>query len=58
MSGHELLRSVFVWLPAMFALDLVLFHLAADHPLATRWWWGRQRTSGAVAELVRERARG
>jgi len=53
MTGLELLRTVYQWLPALFALDLLLFHLVADHPLAARWWWwGRphaQRASTAPA---------
>lgn len=42
MSALELMRAVYEWLPIVFALDLVLFHFVADHPLALRWWWGRQ----------------
>jgi hypothetical protein len=34
----ELLRAVYEWLPLLFALDLVGFHLTGDHPLAARWW--------------------
>jgi hypothetical protein len=52
MTSLELLRTVYLWLPALFALDLLLFHLVADHPLAARWWWGRphvQRASTAPA---------
>ena len=52
MSGPELLRTVYLWLPAMFALDLVLFHIVADHRLATHWWWRRPRTSNTRSELV------
>jgi hypothetical protein len=39
MASVELLRMVQQWLPVLFALDLLLFHLVADHPLATNWWW-------------------
>ena len=42
MSTLELLRSVYHWLPIVFAADLVLFHVVADHPLALRRWWGRE----------------
>jgi hypothetical protein len=38
---------VYQWLPAVFAVDLLLFHLVADHPLAARWWWGRPYVQGA-----------
>ena len=41
MSGLDALWAVAEWLPAVFALDLLLFHLVGDHPLAARWWWGR-----------------
>jgi hypothetical protein len=30
----ELLRAVYEWLPIVFAVDLLVFHLTADHPLA------------------------
>jgi hypothetical protein len=46
MSGLELLNEIYVWLPLMFACDLLLFQLVADDPLAARWWWRRRR--GAV----------
>jgi hypothetical protein len=39
----ELLEMVYAWLPALFALDVLVFHLTGDHPLAARWWWGRER---------------
>jgi hypothetical protein len=42
VSALELLRAVYHWLPIVFALDLVLFHVVADHPLALRWWWRRE----------------
>jgi hypothetical protein len=38
MANIELLRMVYQWLPVLFALDLLLFHLTADHPLALHWW--------------------
>jgi hypothetical protein len=41
MTSAELLHEAYEWLPVLFALDLVLFHLVADHPLAVRWWWRR-----------------
>jgi len=44
----ELLEMVYAWLPVLFALDLVAFHLTGDHPLAVRWWWGRERRSSAL----------
>ena len=43
MSGIDLLRDVYEWLPLLFALDLLLCQLVADDPLAARWWWGRTR---------------
>jgi hypothetical protein len=48
MSGLELLNEIYVWLPMLFAVDLALFQLVADDPLAARWWWRRRRetTSG------------
>jgi hypothetical protein len=49
MTSVELLHAAYEWLPAMFALDLLLFHLVADHPLALRWWWRRsERTKTEV----------
>ena len=42
MSGIQLLRDVYEWLPVLFAIDLLLFQLADDDPLAARWWWGRK----------------
>jgi hypothetical protein len=51
VNDLELLRFVFELLPVLFALDLVLFHLIADHPLALRWWWGRQ-SRGLLASAV------
>ena len=45
MNALELLRTVYTWLPVLFAVDLAVFHLVGDHPLALRWWWGRHRTS-------------
>lgn len=48
MTSVELLGAAFEWLPVLFALDLVLFHLVADHPLALRWWWGRPEQAQTV----------
>jgi hypothetical protein len=31
--------AIFEWLPVLFAVDLVAFHLTGDHPLALRWWY-------------------
>jgi len=45
MMSRELLWPVYEWLPIAFAVDLVVFHLTADHPLALRSWW---RRSGSV----------
>jgi hypothetical protein len=53
MANIELLRMVYQWLPVLFALDLLLFHLIADHPLATQWWWKRPgRTRDRSLEFV------
>jgi hypothetical protein len=52
VSGVELLRDVYVWLPLLFALDLALFQLAADDPLALRWWWRRPRQVERSLELA------
>ena len=41
--GIELLNAVYQWLPMFCAVDLVLFHLIGDHPLAAHWWWRRTR---------------
>jgi hypothetical protein len=41
VTSIDLLRAAFEWLPVLFAVDLVLFHLVADHPLALRSWWRR-----------------
>lgn len=52
MTSVELLHEAYEWLPVLFALDLLLFHLVADHPLAVRWWWGRSegvRTTHGLA---------
>jgi hypothetical protein len=52
VNSLELLRAVYEWLPVLFAVDLVVFHLVADHPLALRWWWGRServRTTPGLA---------
>ncbi|HEX4746341.1 MAG TPA: hypothetical protein VFU99_05600 [Gaiellaceae bacterium] len=43
MQGTELLWEVYAWLPLVFALDLAVFHLTGDHPLALRWWVRRPR---------------
>jgi len=51
MTGNELVLFAFEWLPRLFLLDLLLFHLLADHPLAIRCWIGRER-SATPAELV------
>jgi hypothetical protein len=40
MSALETLWLIFDWLPRVFALDLLAFHLLADHPLAVRQWIG------------------
>ena len=54
MNGLELLKLVFAWLPVLFALDLALFHVVGDQPLALRWWFGRDRAAnGARAGLRR-----
>jgi hypothetical protein len=50
--GVELLRMVFDWLPLLFALDLLVFHLVADDPLAARWWLGRPRRVAGSLEPV------
>jgi hypothetical protein len=42
MDGAHLLWTIFEWLPLVFAVDLVAFHLTGDHPLALRWWCGRR----------------
>lgn len=42
MDGTEILWLVQDWLPRLFILDVLLFHLVADHPLAMRWWIGRK----------------
>jgi hypothetical protein len=52
MSGVELLREVYVWLPVLFVVDCVLFQLVADHPLAARWWWGRSRPGATRLDLA------
>lgn len=33
----ELLWFVYLWLPLAFLLDVALFHVVADDPLALRW---------------------
>jgi hypothetical protein len=43
MNGVELLETVYLWLPLVFAVDIATFHLTGDHPLALRWWRGRAR---------------
>ena len=45
----ELLWLVFDWLPRVFLLDVLVFHLVADHPLALRWWWPRGRARRRLA---------
>ena len=52
MAGIELLRDVYELLPVLFAVDLVLFQLVADHPLAARWWWGRPEPKTTTLELA------
>lgn len=52
MTSVELLEAAYEWLPVLFALDLLLFHLVADHPLAVRWWWGRSERGGTRAGLA------
>jgi hypothetical protein len=42
MEAIEALWFVQDWLPRLFVLDVLLFHLVADHPLAMRWWVGRR----------------
>jgi hypothetical protein len=51
MTATELLWLVFEWLPRVFVLDVLVFHLVADHPLAARTWWPR-----AVPGRVRRRS--
>jgi hypothetical protein len=48
--GVELLRTVFDWLPVLFALDLLVFHVVADDPLAARSWLGRPRRGTRIPE--------
>ena len=43
MRSLDLLYAVYEWLPVFFALDLLLFQLVADDPLALRWWWRRRK---------------
>jgi hypothetical protein len=52
-SGSHLLWFVFDWLPLLFAVDLIAFHLTGDHPLAIRWWWrpGAGRLEASVERL-------
>jgi hypothetical protein len=50
--GGELLQTVYHWLPVMFALDLALFQLVADDPLAVRWWWRRTRDANTTVGLA------
>jgi hypothetical protein len=52
VTSLELLREVYRWLPAFFALDLILFHVVADHPLAVRWWGRRPGRPRMSLELV------
>jgi hypothetical protein len=42
MSSVELLRTVYEWLPRLFVLDVLAFHLLADHPIAARTWLPRR----------------
>jgi hypothetical protein len=51
MDGLELLKLVFAWLPVLFALDLALFHVLGDHPLALRWWFGRDTAAGRAQDV-------
>jgi hypothetical protein len=44
VSEIELLWLVSEWLPRVFPLDVLVFHLVADHPLAARCW---QRGGGS-----------
>ena len=53
MDGNELLWFVFEWLPRIFILDVILFHLVADHPLAARWWVRRSTGTPYEAPGVR-----
>jgi hypothetical protein len=48
VSGLDLLQTVYAWLPALFAVDLLVFHLMGDHPLAAAWWWRRGGMRGAL----------
>jgi hypothetical protein len=41
MNGLEVLWVVYEWLPRVFVLDVLAFHLLADHPLAARCWTWR-----------------
>jgi hypothetical protein len=51
VDGNELLWLVFEWLPRIFLLDVLLFHLVADHPLAARWWYRRPSRKGRRLDL-------
>lgn len=45
MGGIDLLWFVYDWLPRLFILDVLVFHLVADHPLAARCFsWRPLRT--------------
>ena len=37
----DVLWLVYEWLPRVFVLDVLVFHLVADHPLAARCWTWR-----------------
>jgi hypothetical protein len=46
VSALETLQVVYEWLPRVFVLDVLAFHLLADHPLAARRWLGRKSVAG------------
>jgi hypothetical protein len=52
VTGTEILEVVYQWLPTAFALDLLVFHLTGEHPLALTWWWRRQPFPARPLELV------
>lgn len=49
----ELLWFVYLWLPLAFLLDVALFHVVADDPLALRWRFPTRVRAAASATADR-----
>lgn len=56
VSETDLLWLIYEWLPRVFLLDVLVFHLVAEHPFAARCWQPGRSLAGRSAVNARARS--